>query len=184
MHLRRIGLFLAAPVLICRPLEAQTPDWIRRVLAAAELPVSADEARREGAPDGVIRQVLAAMQSANVPAAEAREVLDEERAAMREHGPVDNFGAFVQAKLDAGLRGRELAAAIRAEHQRRGKGPRERVAQPGNRGGDRGRSGEARDTARDREGRAGTRPGKQPEANEGRANEKGRSAERPTRPNR
>ncbi|HSJ62519.1 MAG TPA: hypothetical protein VK922_01315 [Gemmatimonadaceae bacterium] len=183
MQLRRLGLLLVASVLICRPLEAQTPDWIRRVLAAAELPVSADEARREGAPDSVIQRVLAAMQSANVPAHEAREVLDEERAAMREHGPVDNFGAFVQAKLDAGLRGRDLAAAIRAEHQLRGKGPPVRGAQPGDRGGDRGRSGEARDTARDRQGRAETRPGKQPEANDERAKEKGRPAERPTKPN-
>ena len=140
MQLRRLVVVLVTPVLFGPPLDAQTPDWIRRVLAAAELPVSADEARREGAPDGVIRQVLAAMQSANVPADEAREVLDEQRAAMRQHGPVDNFGAFVQAKLDAGLRGRDLAAAIRAEHELRGKGPKERGVQPDDRGGDRGRS--------------------------------------------
>jgi hypothetical protein len=180
MQLRRLGLLLVAPVLICRPLEAQTPDWIRELLAAAELPVSADEARREGAPDGVIQEVLAAMRAANVPAHEAREVLDEERDALRAHGPVDNFGAFVQAKLDAGLRGRDLAAAIRAEHQLRGKGASERGAQAG----DRGRSGEVRDTARDRRARSETRPAKEPEANEGRANEKGRPRERPTRPNR
>jgi hypothetical protein len=184
MQLRLVSLILVAPALFGRPLEGQTSDWVRRVLAAAELPVSADQARREGAPDGVIQQVLSAMQSANVPAHEAREVLDAERDALREHGPVDNFGAFVQSKLDAGLRGRDLAAAIRAEHQLRGKGPPGRGAQPPDQGADRGRSGEARDSARDRQGRPTPPPAKQPEASQGRANEKGRPAERPARPNR
>jgi hypothetical protein len=196
MHVRLFSLLLAAPVLFGGQLEGQTPDWVR-VLAAAELPTSADQVRQEGTPSSALEQVLAAMQAANVPAHEAREVLDEERAAIREHGPVDNFGAFVQQKLDAGLRGRDLAAAIRAEHQLRGKGPTRRGAQPDDRGGDRGRSAEARDSAANRQGRAGegrdttrgrqgrpqTPPGKQPEAAEGRA-EQDRSADRPAKPNR
>ena len=35
---------------------------------------------------------------------------------------MDNFGAFVQSRLDAGLRSRALAQAIRQEHSRRGIG--------------------------------------------------------------
>jgi hypothetical protein len=197
MHVRLFSLLLAAPALVGGQLEAQTPDWVRRVLAAAELPTSADQVRKEGVPNSALEQVLGAMQAANVPAHEAHEVLDEERAAIREHGPVDNFGAFVQSKLEAGLRGRDLAAAIRAEHQLRGKGPPGRGAQSDDRGGDRGRSAEARDSAANREGRAGegrdttrgrqgrprTPPGKQPEAAEGPA-EQDKPADRAAKPTR
>lgn len=101
---------------------AQVPDWVTQILAAAQLPVTAAEARQEGVPDNEVREVLDALRTANVPAHEARDIFDEERKARREHGPVDNFGAFVQSKLAAGLRGRDLAAAIRAEHVARGKG--------------------------------------------------------------
>lgn len=189
MRLRLLRLSLIIPVLFAQPLPSQTPEWLTRVISAANLPVSADQARKEGAPSGVIAQVLAAMEAANVPAGEAREILDEERAALREHGPVDNFGAFVQSKLDAGLRGRELAAAIRAEHQLRGRARTDRGVQPSDRGAedrgaDRGRSGDARDTARDRQRRPEARPGKQPEDTEGRASGQGKPADRPAKPNR
>jgi hypothetical protein len=107
---------------------AQVPDWVTQLLAAALLPVSAAEARNEGVSDAEVRAVLAAMRDAKLSAHEARDVLDEGRAARRDHGPVDNFGAFVQSKLQAGLRGRELAAAIKAEHVARGKG---KPGQPG-----------------------------------------------------
>jgi hypothetical protein len=90
------------------------------MLAAARLPVSAAEARRAGVPDSAIRAALDAMQRHHVSAAEAHDVLDEERNAAHDRGPIDNFGAFVQSKLDAGLRGTDLAAAIRAEHEARG----------------------------------------------------------------
>lgn len=101
---------------------AQVPEWVTQVLKAAQLPVTAAEARNEGVADSTLRTVLEAMKTANVPADEAKDMLDTARAMNREHGPVDNFGAFVQSKLQAGLRGRELAAAIRAEHVARGKG--------------------------------------------------------------
>jgi hypothetical protein len=184
MQLRLVSLVLIAPVLFAQPVEGQTADRIRRVLSAADLPVSADQARREGAPDGVLQQVLAAMRAADVPAHEAREVIDEERAAMREHGPVDNFGAFVQSKLDAGLRGRDLAGAIRAEHELRGAKRGERAAQPVDRGTERGKSSEARDSLRDRQQRPEARPGKQPEASEGRAGDQRKPADPPVKPNR
>jgi hypothetical protein len=99
---------------------AQLPEWVTQILAAARLPVSALEARRAGVPDSAVRAVLDAMQRRQVPPGDAKDVLDEERADARQHGPIDNFGAFVQSRLDAGLRGRDLAAAIRAEHEARG----------------------------------------------------------------
>lgn len=100
----------------------QVPSWVNEILAAAQLPVVTVEARNEGVANAEINAVLDAMKSANVPAHEAAAVFDSARAVRREHGPVDNFGAFVQSQLAAGKRGRALAAAIRAEHARVGKG--------------------------------------------------------------
>lgn len=101
---------------------AQLTDRIQQILSATQLPVSAAQARNEGVSNGELRAVLDAMRNARLPAHEARVIIDEERNARREHGAVDNFGAFVQSRLQAGLRGRDLAAAIRAEHVARGKG--------------------------------------------------------------
>lgn len=122
MRIRRFPLVFALSVFASGAGSAQQPDWVAVLLNAAMLPVSANAARSEGVPGDEVRAVIEAMRDRNVRAHEAREVLDEARNARREHGPVDNFGAFVQSKLDAGLRGRDLAAAIRAEHAARGKG--------------------------------------------------------------
>lgn len=122
MRIRRFPLVVALSVFTSGAGSAQQPDWVAVLLNAAMLPVSANAARSEGVPGDEVRAVIEAMRDKNVRAHEAREVLDEARSARREHGPVDNFGAFVQSKLDAGLRGRDLAAAIRAEHAARGKG--------------------------------------------------------------
>jgi len=103
-------------------LQAQIPDWVTQILTAAQLPIVTTEARREGIASEEIRAVLEAMGRSGIPAYEATLVIDTARAARREHGPVDNFGAFVQSQLAAGKRGRDLAAAIRAEHARRGRG--------------------------------------------------------------
>ena len=99
---------------------AQRPQRANEILAAAELPVSAAHARSEGLSNRDLREALDAMRTAKVPARDAQMVIDEERIARRTNGPVDNFGAFVQSKLHAGLRGRDLAAAIKAEHAARG----------------------------------------------------------------
>lgn len=119
---RLLLLALVFAVAISARAAAQVPDWVAQVIAAAQLPVTVADLRRDGVRDDEIRAVLDAMRGANVPAHDAKTLLDEERDARRQHGPVDNFGAFVQTKLAAGLRGRELAAAIRAEHAARGKG--------------------------------------------------------------
>lgn len=103
-------------------LPAQQPDWVTQLLTAARLPVATAEARRDGVAGTDIRAVLDAMIRTKVPASEATAVIDTARVLQREHGPVDNFGAFVQSQLAAGKRGPALAAAIRAEHARQGKG--------------------------------------------------------------
>ncbi|HWE40874.1 MAG TPA: hypothetical protein VG432_00080 [Gemmatimonadaceae bacterium] len=104
------------------PLPAQQADWVSQLLTAARLPVATAEARREGVASTDIRAVLDAMIRAKLPASEATLVIDTARVLQREQGPVNNFGAFVQSQLAAGKRGPALAAAIRAEHARQGKG--------------------------------------------------------------
>src|SRR5688500_2712532 len=103
-------------------LQAQVPDWVTQILTAAQLPIVTTEARREGIASEEIRAVLEAMGRSGIPAHEATLVLDTARAVRREHGPVANLDAFVQSQLAAGKRGRDLAAAIRAEHARQGRG--------------------------------------------------------------
>lgn len=121
--IRKTAVLLAVSLMgWSTPSFAQVPDWVNQVLAAAQLPVATSEARREGIAAAEIRKVLDAMRNAGVPAYEATTLIETERQAHREHGPTDNFGAFVQGQLAAGKRGQELAAAIRAEHARMGKG--------------------------------------------------------------
>ena len=142
MRLKSLPAVLALS-LMASPAAAQAPDWVQVLIGAAGLPVAADSARKEGVPSDDVRAVIESMRNKNIPANEAKDVLNEARAAHREHGPVDNFGAFVQSKLDAGLRGRDLAAAIRAEHAARGKG-KSGAAKGADRG--RGKSPAASDT--------------------------------------
>lgn len=120
---RRTTVLLATAVIgWSTPSFAQVPDWVNQVLAAAQLPVAASEARREGIANAELRKALDALFNAGVPAYEATTLIETERKARLENGPTDNFGAFVQAQLAAGLRGRELSAAIHREHARQGKG--------------------------------------------------------------
>jgi hypothetical protein len=109
-------------LLLFLPSTAMAQDWLDKILTSALLPVSAAEARDAGVPDGQVRDILGVLRRTRLPADDAWRVLDEEVRVVREGGPKDNFGAFVQTQLDAGLRGRELAEAIREEHRRRGIG--------------------------------------------------------------
>lgn len=160
-------LALAALAALAVRVPAQVPEWVTLIIAASELPVVAAQARTEGIAADQVRAAIEAMERARVRASDARDILDSARAAHREHGPIDNFGAFVQARLDAGLRGRELAAAIRAEHATRGRGA----------GTQRGRGGPGDGQARDT---AAGRGVKGPPAERA---QKGQS-KRPDRPNR
>lgn len=86
------------------------------------LPLAVEAARRAGIPGGTIWGVLDSLRRRRVPAADAEQILRGEVEAVEAGGPKENFGAFVNAQLARGLRGRELADAIHAEHARRGIG--------------------------------------------------------------
>src|SRR3989304_1033044 len=101
MNRRTTTLLAAALIGWSTPSYAQVPDWVNQVLAAAQLPVAASAARREGIAGAEIRAVLDALRNAGVPAYEATSVLETTRQVHREHGPTDNFGGFVQAHLAA-----------------------------------------------------------------------------------
>jgi hypothetical protein len=101
---------------------AATPSLIDRIRAASKLPIRTAEVREAGVPDSSVRRVMDVFRQRNTEPAEAEAILTAERDAAREHGPSDNFGEFVQGQLESGKRGRELAEAIRAEHQARGRG--------------------------------------------------------------
>lgn len=144
------------------PSGAQVPQWVSQLLDAAQLPVATAEARREGVFDRDIRAILDAMRRAGVAAHDATPLIDTARVVHRDYGPVDNFGAFVQSQLAAGKRGTALAAAIRAEHARAGKGNAASGAPGAGRGmadTARGASGRGRSTADSvRRGEKGTQP--------------------------
>jgi hypothetical protein len=112
-------VLLALGLAVSAPLHAQTH---RDIIDAIKLPRAADEAREEGVPEKDVRTAIEGAFKKGVPASETKEVMNQSTRAVRENGPIDNFGAFVQSQLDRGLRGRELAAAIHAEHARRGIG--------------------------------------------------------------
>ena len=137
-------LLAAGAALIAGPLSAQgkgAGSPATRVAAAIALPAAARELRAAGVPPREVARALEVLASRSVPADEARTVILAASGAATSGGPIENFGTFVRAQLDAGVRGRDLAAAIR-------KAPtaRERDARP------------ARDTATvKRGGRAGGR---------------------------
>lgn len=88
---------------------------------AIDLPAKAKAVRARGVPAREVEQALKAAKQRGLGADEAADLLDAEDEAAA-GGRIDNFGDFVQQKLDEGLRGRELAQAIREEHARRGIG--------------------------------------------------------------
>jgi hypothetical protein len=108
--------------LVLPPATPMAQTWLDRVLEAAQLPLAAAEARDEGISNLSIREYLERVRRNRVPADDAYRILDEEVRVVRDGGPRENFGAFVQTQLDAGLRGRALADAIHEEHRRRGMG--------------------------------------------------------------
>jgi hypothetical protein len=108
-------------VVLTLALPASATDSTKLV-DAIDLPARADGLRKAGVPPDQVREALQAARDRGVPADEAEMVFEEAEKEARDKGPVDNFGAFVQARLDEGLRGRELAQAIKEEHARQGKG--------------------------------------------------------------
>ncbi len=114
-------------LLLAGTVAAQAPESgdaspKERLLRAIRLPSTADEARQAGVPDEQVREALNVVRGHGIDAGDAQLVLEEEVRSVKENGPIENFGAFVRSGLDRGLRGRELASAIRAEHVAHGKG--------------------------------------------------------------
>ena len=148
----RVTILALGAALVAAPLPAQAPDSAaiklkQRIDSWLNLPQKTDEARRAGVPDGSLQSILDILRKGDVTPAEASSILDVETAAVREHGPTDNFGAFVQAQLAAGTRGQALSAAIRAEHQRNGHGRPAGAGQQRGRPDDAGSKGDHPDDA-------------------------------------
>lgn len=125
------GLILAAAPALLAQGRAPVGDPQARVPSAAdsallralELPEIFQRARSAGVPDSSLRDMIDAMRRRGIPTAEAIPAVEMELEAVEQGGNRDNFGSFVRAQVEAGVRGQELAARIRAERQARGMGP-------------------------------------------------------------
>lgn len=115
-------IVLAAFVLPAHAQDPQPSAEASLIASMLNLPLAVEAARQAGIPSGSIWDVLDSLRRRRVPAADAEQILRGEVEAVEKGGPRENFGAFVNAQLARGLRGRELAAAIHAEHARRGIG--------------------------------------------------------------
>lgn len=133
-----IGLALAwAPSSVAA--QEEVPSDSVGILQAIQLPDLAEILRERGVPTEEIEAAIEGARRRGVPPGEMTGVLEETAETVEQTGPIENFGAFVEEQLASGLRGRELAEAIRAEHGRRGIGPGERLESRG-----RGSAGEGR----------------------------------------
>lgn len=123
MNTRFTLLCCLAIGLTAQPAVAQDPPPdSASILQTILLPTAAEALRELGVPTEEIESVVAGARERRVPPSETAVILQDAAQTVDEHGPIDNFGAFVQEQLQSGLRGRELAEAIRAEHARRGIG--------------------------------------------------------------
>lgn len=122
--MRPVLIFIAIAALAQPGSAQQTQPTAESGLIAnlLNLPMAVDAARRAGIPGGTIWDVLDSLRRRRVPAEDAEQIVRGEVEAVERGAPKENFGAFVNAQLARGLRGRELAAAIHAEHARRGIG--------------------------------------------------------------
>ena len=122
-----------------------------RILGALDLPIQAQALRKAGADEQEIKAGLKAARDKKLDARSTAELIGEVAKATKEHGPIGEFGAFVKGKLEAGLRGKELAEAIRQEHATRGKGKAGDKGKPDAAGGppdDKGKPADAGDKAK------------------------------------
>jgi hypothetical protein len=141
------------------------------ILRAILLPTVSEILRERGVPPEEIEAAIDGARQRGVPVSEMADLFDEAARTVDEHGPIENFGGFVQEQLAAGLRGRDLADAIRAEHARRGIGKGNKLeSRRQGPGAERG------------PGAAGRRPGDERgpgAAGQGQADERGPGAARP-----
>lgn len=165
-----LGLLALAPALAAQGAPGAPQTRVptaadSAILRAIDLPRVMQRAREAGIPDSSIRGVMERMRQRGIPAEDATTAMDMEVEAVERGGDRDNFGAFVRTQVESGLRGRELAAAIRAERQRRGMAPDGRGgrpesagARPEGRGGRPDASGARPETRGGRPEGAGARP--------------------------
>lgn len=165
----RIGILVLATALAAAPVAAEDSPSIVSLMQSLRLPRATQEARLLGVHDRDIRDMFGIARENHFTAGDLTDVFEARNASIREHGPVDNFGAFVQAKHREGLRGRDLAAAIRAEHAAHGKGKgyveghaghSEGKGEPGVRGNEGRKPGNADKLGPKGAGKAGERGGK------------------------
>ena len=114
-----------------------------RILGALELPLKAQALRKAGADEKEVKAGLKAVRDSKVAAGEAAELLGAAAESARDHGPVGNFGAFVKERLGEGLRGKQLAEAIRNEHAAKGKGKPDKGGPHGDAAKEPGKAAEA-----------------------------------------
>jgi hypothetical protein len=100
-------------------------------LLSLRLPTLAHETREKGVPNDDVKVALASLREANVPPEEAIATFEATVASIDEKGPVENFGELVQSKVKDGLRGAQLAKAIRDEHEQRGIGKGKKLTRDG-----------------------------------------------------
>ena len=120
----RTSLTLITLALLAAPVDAQqpAPQDSPGIWDILNLPKTVEEGRRAGIPSGSIWGVLDSLRRRGVPGEEAGQIVRDEVDAVKAGAPPENFGQYVNAQLARGLRGRALAAAIHAEHARRGIG--------------------------------------------------------------
>ncbi|MHB1191878.1 MAG: hypothetical protein ACYC6F_02435 [Longimicrobiales bacterium] len=109
----------------------EAPPASSGVLRSILLPAAAETLRQLGVPAREVEAAVMGARERRVPPQEAVGIFEETARTVEEHGPIDNFGAFIQERLGEGLRGQDLAAAIRAEHARRGIGKGKKLESPG-----------------------------------------------------
>lgn len=122
----RSSILMAALVALWIPHSAGAQETeterVTDILRAIQLPEATEVLRQQGVPAAEIEAAIQGARERDVSPDVMTGVFEESSQTVEEHGPIENFGAFVQQQLEAGLRGRELAEAIRAEHARRGIG--------------------------------------------------------------
>jgi hypothetical protein len=138
-------VLLAGALLLAPALSAQSPTGAPQtrvptaadsaILRALEFPRIMQRARAAGAADSTLRGMLEIMRTRGLPAHDATAALETEVEILEQGGNKDAFGQFVKSQVESGLRGRELAASIRAERARRGMGPDRAQRAEGQRGG-------------------------------------------------
>lgn len=124
-----LALAVASTALSAQGTSTPTPQQTRvptaadsAVMRVLELPRILQRARAAGARDTTVQDLMDIIRRRGIPPEEAIPAIELEVETIEAGGNRDNFGAFVRAQVESGLRGRELAEAIRAEKQARGMG--------------------------------------------------------------